>query len=265
MLLRETPQLRRLSEVSKLRRTAIRWKASREALILDSKHIPWVRILAEGAVVVVSILLAFGIDAWWDDRQLREEEQRALQGLREDLLASQAELSSVLAALVDNRDHFGEFQASTPELIRQWPSDAVSLWGLSSSPTFDAYTGTLDALVGAGKLDLIRDARLRNVLVAWMKGLDDLPENLNEMRAEASRISHAMEAFGGPFFRPIDRFDLSILPEVGAETLSKMRASQAVMGAARSHQEALAFYRGDLERLVPLIDSALILIDENTR
>lgn len=37
---------------------------------VQSKHIS-----AEGAAIVVSILLAFSIEAWWDDYQDRAEEQ----------------------------------------------------------------------------------------------------------------------------------------------------------------------------------------------
>jgi hypothetical protein len=32
------------------------------------KNLPWSRLVAEGVVVVLSILLAFAIDAWWSDR-----------------------------------------------------------------------------------------------------------------------------------------------------------------------------------------------------
>ncbi|MDH3424629.1 MAG: hypothetical protein OEN00_16655 [Gemmatimonadota bacterium] len=39
------------------------------------------RVLAEGAVIVLSILLAFGIDAWWEGRQERAEELAALSAL----------------------------------------------------------------------------------------------------------------------------------------------------------------------------------------
>ena len=35
--------------------------------------LPWTRILVEGAVIVVSILLAFGVDALWDESQEKEE------------------------------------------------------------------------------------------------------------------------------------------------------------------------------------------------
>ncbi len=47
------------------------------------RDIDWPRLLAEGAAIVVSILLAFGIDAWWDDRQERIEERKILLGLVE--------------------------------------------------------------------------------------------------------------------------------------------------------------------------------------
>jgi hypothetical protein len=36
-----------------------------------SRSIPWPRILAEGGAIVVSILFAFGIQAWWEGRQER--------------------------------------------------------------------------------------------------------------------------------------------------------------------------------------------------
>ena len=48
------------------------------------REIPWPRILVEGAVIIVSILLAFGIDAWWDGRQELEEEQRLLLALKSE-------------------------------------------------------------------------------------------------------------------------------------------------------------------------------------
>lgn len=32
---------------------------------------PWVRLFVEGVIIVGSILLAFGIEAWWDERRDR--------------------------------------------------------------------------------------------------------------------------------------------------------------------------------------------------
>ena len=41
-------------------------------------QIPWLRIFVEGVVIVVSILLAFGLQAWWDGVQDRQTEHSIL-------------------------------------------------------------------------------------------------------------------------------------------------------------------------------------------
>ncbi len=41
-------------------------------------NIPWLRVFVEGVVIVGSILLAFGIDAWWEERSDAALEQRLL-------------------------------------------------------------------------------------------------------------------------------------------------------------------------------------------
>jgi len=44
-------------------------------------QIPWLGVFVEGVVIVGSILLAFGIDAWWDGRQERERTLAAVAAL----------------------------------------------------------------------------------------------------------------------------------------------------------------------------------------
>ena len=47
--------------------------------------VPWSRIAVEGVAIVASILLAFAIDVWWDDRQREQSEQVVLRTLLDDL------------------------------------------------------------------------------------------------------------------------------------------------------------------------------------
>ena len=49
------------------------------------RKIPWPRILAEGVVIVVSILLAFWIDEWADERQKRDEEKKLLRAIQAEI------------------------------------------------------------------------------------------------------------------------------------------------------------------------------------
>ena len=44
-----------------------------------------VRLVLEGLVVVSSILLAFALDAWWDEHELDQDVAQELQSVRREL------------------------------------------------------------------------------------------------------------------------------------------------------------------------------------
>ena len=51
----------------------------------NARVISFLWLVAQGIAVVISILLAFGIQAWWDERREREEERQILEVLATDL------------------------------------------------------------------------------------------------------------------------------------------------------------------------------------
>ena len=65
----------------------------------ERRNVPWTTVAVEAIAIVVSILLAFAIDAWWTERNERENEQSALLALRSDLEASREQLAVVLRSL----------------------------------------------------------------------------------------------------------------------------------------------------------------------
>jgi hypothetical protein len=62
------------------------------------------RLIAEGSAIVVSILFAFSIDAWWDERQERDVVQDLLVGLLDDLQQGQENVAFRQAAS-EAREH----------------------------------------------------------------------------------------------------------------------------------------------------------------
>jgi len=70
-----------------------------------TKQIQWARLIAEGAAIIVSILIAFAIDAWWADRQeqikSRQLTERLLSDLQKDL-ESRTELVRYYEAVIDS-------------------------------------------------------------------------------------------------------------------------------------------------------------------
>ena len=62
-------------------------------MTLEAKS--WARLLAEAVAIVTSILLAFAIDAWWSERQARQEEAEAIAGLRVEFTANVMAIDAV--------------------------------------------------------------------------------------------------------------------------------------------------------------------------
>jgi hypothetical protein len=54
------------------------------------------RLIAEGVVIVASILLAFGLDAWWDATQQSRETADLLAALDEEFALAAEELEGTL-------------------------------------------------------------------------------------------------------------------------------------------------------------------------
>lgn len=134
-----------------------------------SNRLPVVRLVAEVLVIVASILLAFGIDAWWGERQERIEETEILQGLREEFDRSWTALekqnayhSSALLSFeaLLAASHRGSWESKTQSIDE-------ALGDLIGPPTTDLGSGVLDALVGAGKIQILSNQSLRTKLASW--------------------------------------------------------------------------------------------------
>ncbi len=137
--------------------------------MVGNEKLPWKRLTVEAAAIVGSILLAFAIDAWWEERQTRFEEQQILQGLREEFVS----IHGVLAR--DTAEHLQRLQyledllvAFDNGLSENFGSvvDAV-LMEMMSPGTSDLGNGTLDALLSSGRAEILTSRKLRTQLAAW--------------------------------------------------------------------------------------------------
>jgi len=66
---------------------------------LSNPPIEWRRLLVEGVVILVSILLAFGIDAWWEERQDADEANDQIDRVLAELETNAAILEDQLGYL----------------------------------------------------------------------------------------------------------------------------------------------------------------------
>jgi hypothetical protein len=132
-----------------------------------SQKIPWLRVLAEGVIIVGSILLAFGIDAGWDARQERELERSYIARIAADLRATQAGID-------DNAVHYSRLLAHAGAALPILEGGATipddTLGFLSSVLQATRITSPIvarsayDDLISTGNLRLIRSDTLRHEL-----------------------------------------------------------------------------------------------------
>jgi len=142
----------------------------------DTNSIQWKRISVEATAIVVSILLAFAIDAAWDERQERKFEEQALINLR-------AEFQDHRNELAEQESTHQYFLWGVKALIDaaqsgEWNSDELYIDSAivlaRASVTTDLGSGVLVSLISGGDIGLITDPQLRFELSEWGSVLDEL-------------------------------------------------------------------------------------------
>ncbi len=148
--------------------------------------------LAEGLLIVASILVAFAIDAWWEERQNRAEERRILESLRAEFRANVAYLPEFIEAhrrtayyakqLTDRmRDAGpgGEFSVSIAQLAQ-----------VIDNRSTDPQTGALNAILQSGELRYVSNRRIRESLARWPRLVTDAIENEQLLRTQWGPLLH---------------------------------------------------------------------------
>ena len=155
----------------------------------------------ESVVIIASILIAFGIDAWWDTRGDAVQSDAFLSALADDINGTMAELERVRAMHAGISESSARImrwgQSGDPLAACQAESDPYAF--LLAHPSIDPPLGALQAILGSGRTDLVEDRALLRELTRFAAVVSDLE------REEARANAHlATEVY--PFLR--DALDL---------------------------------------------------------
>lgn len=143
----------------------------------DTGQIPWKRIIAEAIAIVASILIAFALDAWWNRRSEAVQERALLTALEEDFSSAAANFEIVKAG------HLAELQSSKV-LIDYGESGRIPIGDQARIDTlvsnqfsrriFDPAMGTVQSILGSGRIDLITNPELITELTRWSSAVEAL-------------------------------------------------------------------------------------------
>ena len=142
--------------------------------MISAQKIPWLRIGTESVAIVVSILLAFSIDAWWQNRSEIRVEVQYLLALHDDLntslvLLDESEVTvrrqmAYLESLLQINDG-----AAASEELRLWIRDGLYVIG-----TYEPQLSSLRDLESSGQSRIIQFGPLRRALASVSQKLERL-------------------------------------------------------------------------------------------
>jgi len=171
----------------------------------ERNRTPWLRISAEGATIIASILFAFAIDAWWNGVQADRDTQEMLEAV---LFEMEANLDS----LQDSIAHHAEIVAAINIVQEQKSISGLLEAAVIDVEVFEPSEGALDTLIATGMLSEINDRALQISLGAFAAYTNDLRDR--EFRAVDFRDAarRRIAAIGVPIWdRPdTDRINMDV-------------------------------------------------------
>ena len=241
-------------------------------------------ILLEGLAIVLSILLAFAIDAWWNEQLERAEEKEVLKSLTVDFEANLEEANLVISIHDRQIQSVAKLMRLNEEQILDLASDEIaSIVSSMANPWgFDAVRGAVDALIGSGKLEILRDRRLREALTTFI-GKDEAAAMDREILLVRSHAVWDQQIRNGGPWRAVQKGlsleecesqeesvsvacgqddALSYLPEATPEDLLRLKNNPVLMGAVNQNKASASMYVGGIRQIRNQIKIILALLAE---
>jgi len=139
-----------------------------------SSYLPYA--IGEIALVVIGILIALQINNWNQERLNRIEEKEWLEALHKDFSQSKKGIP-IIYTILNHQDSvmnvlLAQCGPQTKTLTQKemdWLIGRMDVF-----PSFEAANGTLNNIIGSGKMNVLQNSELRQLLSRWHDKVDDL-------------------------------------------------------------------------------------------
>ena len=223
----------------------------------NTNNIQWKRISAEGAAIVVSILLAFSIQAWWDEYQEERQLHEILEALEEGFSGNLSLINESIEAVSANYELLNRFIQIDPEDIEKIPmGDRFrTLRAIWVPDTRNLNTGHLLKMLDAERLKSLKNAELQQGIAHWQSWL----EQLNQRRAlidEGEVTIFRALALRQNLWPYLVAIEPSNQPVLSTELLREIRDDQEVMALVveKAHAANLQlFYFGHMSEQIKIV------------
>ncbi|MFT5452478.1 MAG: hypothetical protein ACI9N9_001970 [Enterobacterales bacterium] len=142
--------------------------------------LPWRRTMLESVAIILSILLAFAIDAGWDKFKEGKQEKAFLESILSDFKETRSRIEESNTAhmkFIESSQQLLSFHGvDTPNI------ETEALEKILGSVFYDFNSlylpsGSRDALFASGDIEIISNEKLRSMLAAWPTIVADASED----------------------------------------------------------------------------------------
>ena len=227
-------------------------------------------MLQESSVIVVSIMLAFALDALWEESKRTTEADLAMVSLESECRSNLQSCDEVYKYHFLQAKRFGDFMAlPEEEVLAMTDREATEMTFVFCGPrTFDPSLGTANSVISTGTFSILQDAELRHELEAILNLTDDTREDVNNMLSYMRMLGQYEVSLGGPWGFPNQTSwpgetapDTSYLRPVSGAKLLELRQNDDYIGRVKLYQFTAAWYASELERLSFQIQKVLGIIE----
>lgn len=211
-----------------------------------------VRAAAESAIIILSVLVALGVESWREDLAERERELDYLSRLKTEFEVDASRIENALGARMMQQQHIDNAIEILKSEDRNSDADLLSVFLASRSVWSREIGATFRELFGTGQVQIVSDGDLRMQLIqfhTWLyvaiveaPGLYDRMPYRDIVRGEMDpKLQEAIRKCGGEQARILNLPDMNMVAvcDFGAGEL----ASADILRRIRANPEALPALR----------------------
>ncbi|MEM8507091.1 MAG: DUF6090 family protein [Bacteroidota bacterium] len=221
--------------------------------------------VGEIVLVVVGILLALQINNWSEAQKQQKEEKKLLTALLEDFTENKTRIEATLHLETNmlqlSRSLIQAMQSEKstihPDTLRFWVASGAKSWWKT-----EFVTGTYEAMVSSGKVDILENDDLKQVLSQFSaditSGFEDHYESMQyliEMNKLSAKIAPAL-------IHDTQREVLGVLPDTDFDTaILQLADNEAYLGLLISKTWIETLRIKYQQKLLGYIDEILVLCE----
>ena len=217
----------------------------------------WRRGLLEAVFILTSILLAFWIDAWWDDHQAARLESEMLVSVQAEVEQNLRQLANTKDVLSRYQDGVDQFLRSTPADLRALPQDSIRSWlvALTVPATFSPSLSAASVLVTVPVAQARESVEARRLVSSWLGRLDNLDRRSEQVsRVSAALFQHLTHYAVGGAREGLERID-PMVARLSPDVLAELRGDDIFVAAVIEIAHRRFVYLTGLEQLDETLES----------